>query len=288
MLFDPTVLVDHPTQMLAVVAIIMLGKSIAAAALVLAFRYPLRTALTVSVSLAQIGEFSFILAGLGVSLELLPVEGRSLILAGSLISIALNPLLFAGVAPFQRWLHERSSVVRILERPGDPLAQLPMETEEKYLSGQVVLVGYGRVGSRIAQALAEHGIPFVVVEQNREVVEKLRGRGMAAVRGDASGPAVLIQAHIAKAAMLVIAIPDTFSARKMMESARRLNPRIEIVVRTHDEEEATLMASERADRIFFGEHELAAGMSRHVLERFGKRPTPDVPGSAAVRVQHDR
>jgi CPA2 family monovalent cation:H+ antiporter-2 len=270
MLFDPLVVIEQPAAVLAVIAIIVLGKSIAAAGLVLAFRYPLSTALTVAVSLAQIGEFSFILAGLGVTLELLPVEGQSLILAGALISIALNPMLFGGLVPFLRWVRKHSSLARALERSDDPLAQLPMATEEQYLSGQVVLVGYGRVGRRIALALTEHGIPYVVAEQSREVVERLRSQGMAAVSGDASDPAVLIQAHVARASMLVIAIPDTFNARKMIQTARMLNPRIETVVRTHDEEEAALMSRESADRIFFGEHELARGMSRHVLERFGK------------------
>ncbi|MBY0429629.1 MAG: cation:proton antiporter, partial [Rhodospirillales bacterium] len=149
MLFDPTVLLKQPLQVLAVVGIIIIGKSVAAAALVLALRYPMNTALMVSASLAQIGEFSFILAGLGVNLGLLPVEGQSLILAGALISIAVNPLVFTMVKPIQVWLSSHSVPARMLERPVDPLAELPMATEEKYLSGQVVLVGYGRVGRRI-------------------------------------------------------------------------------------------------------------------------------------------
>jgi len=160
MLFDPHVLIDKPLQVLAVVAIIVVGKSIAAAGLVLAFRYPLNTALTVSASLAQIGEFSFILAGLGMSLKLLPPEGNSLILAGALISIAINPLLFGAIEPIQHWIRERSPLARLFERPDDPLAELPMSTDRKYLSKQVVLVGYGRVGKRLAQALTEHRHPL--------------------------------------------------------------------------------------------------------------------------------
>ena len=241
MLFDPMVLVERPLRVLAVVGIIVVGKSLAAAALVLAFRYPLNTALTVSASLAQIGEFSFILAGLGVSLKLLPVEGQSLILAGALISIAINPLVFASAKPLQVWICSRSKLARKLERPADPLAELPVSTDEKYLSGQVVLVGYGRVGRRIGKTLVEHGIPYVVAEQNREVVERLRAKDVAAVSGDASNPAVLIQAHIARAGMLVVATPDTFDVRQMITIARTLNPGIETVVRTHNEEEARLL-----------------------------------------------
>ncbi|MBL8450612.1 MAG: Kef family K(+) transporter [Dechloromonas sp.] len=270
MLFNPMVLVERPLQVLAVVGIIVVGKSLAAAALVLAFRYPLNTALTVSASLAQIGEFSFILAGLGVSLKLLPVEGQSLILAGALISIAINPLVFASVKPLQVWIRSRSTLAQALERSADPLAELPMSTDEKYLSGQVVLVGYGRVGRRIGECLAERSIPYVVAEQNREVVERLRAKGIAAVSGDASDPAVLIQAHIARASMLVVATPDTFDVRQMIKTARTLNPGIETVVRTHNEEEAGLLEREAAEKVFLGEDELAKGMSRYVLERYGK------------------
>ena len=130
-----------------------------------------------------------------------------------------------------------------------------------------MLVGYGRVGRRIVEALTERGVPLVVAEQNREMVEKLRERGVAAVSGDASDPAVLIQAHIARAHMLVIATPNTFSARRMIEIARMLNPGVETVVRTHSEEEAVLLQRENAGKVFMGEHELALGMTRHVIER---------------------
>ncbi len=269
MLFDPQILVNEPAKLLAILAIVMLGTPLVATALVLAFRYPLNTALTVGASMSQIGEFSFILAGLGVSLGLMSAQGQSLIVAAAIISIAANPLVFAALKPAQAWIRERSQLARRLERSGDPLAELPMSTGENYLSGQVVLVGYGRVGRRIAQALAEHRVPFVVAEENRERVEQLRKNGIPAVSGDAAEPAVLIQAHIAKAGMLVIATPDTVSVRRMAEIARTLNPAIEIVVRTHDEEEARLLATEQLGKVFFGEQELASAMTRHVLARRG-------------------
>ncbi|MGH8520297.1 MAG: YbaL family putative K(+) efflux transporter [Gammaproteobacteria bacterium] len=269
MLFDPDMLIREPLRVLVVVAIIVFGNSLAAFLIVLVSRYPLNTALTVSASLAQIGEFSFILAGLGVSLELLPVEGQSLILAGALISIALNPLVFQVLEPVQAWIRSRSNLARALERPDDPLAELPMTVDQNRLTGHIVLVGYGRVGRRIGEALNERGVPFVVAEQNRELVEQLRERGVPAVSGDASDPAVLIQAHIARARMLVIATPDTFHARQMIEIARTLNPAVETVVRTHTEEEAGLLQTENAGKVFMGEHELALGMTRYVLERIG-------------------
>ncbi|UUZ63283.1 Kef family K(+) transporter [Polaromonas sp. P1-6] len=267
MLFDPWVLLERPLQVLAVVGIIIVGKTLAAGLLVTAFRYPLNTALTVSASLAQIGEFSFILVGLGASLDLLPPEGQSLVLAGALISIALNPLVFKAVEPFQQWILARSAMARKLEARDDPMAQLPASTEAKYLSRHVVLVGYGRVGRRIAEALTANHIPFVVAEQNREAVERLREQGMPAVSGDASEPDVLIQTHIAQARMLVIATPDTLDVRQMIATARALNPSIETVVRTHNEAEAKLLDQENAGRVFLGEHELAQAMTRHVLER---------------------
>jgi len=274
MLFEPMVLVEQPMKVLAVTAIILVGKTLAAIALVLAFRYPLNTALTVGASLAQIGEFSFILAGMGVTLGLLPQQGYSLILAGALISIAFNPLAFAAIAPLQAWLRARSELARRLELRDDPLAQLPMSVDQALLSGQVVLVGYGRVGRRIAAALAERGIPFVVTEQNRELVEKLRAQHVPAVSGDAADPAVLIQAHVARASMLVIATPDTLNVRKMAETARTLNPAIEVVLRTHSDEEAALLQRENVGKVFMGEHELAQGMARHVLARM-ERPSGD-------------
>ena len=270
MLFEPAVLVEEPLHVLGVIAIIIVGKSIAAMGLVLAFRYPLNTALTVAASLAQIGEFSFILAGLGMSLGLLPAEGVSLILAGALISIALNPFVFAGIAPISRWLLQRSELARRLDRREDPFAELPMSTERKYLEGQVVLVGYGRVGRRIADALSERGIPYVVAEQNRELVEALRRKGVAAVSGDAADPAVLIQAHIADAAMLVIATPETLGVRQMAENARALNASIEVVVRTHSEDELQLLRKDAVGTVFLGEEELARGMTNHVLQRFAQ------------------
>jgi CPA2 family monovalent cation:H+ antiporter-2 len=142
--------------------------------------------------------------------------------------------------------------------------------EESLLTGHVVLVGYGRVGRRIAEALSEHSVPYVVVEVNRERVERLRERNVPAVSGNAAEPAVLIQGHVARASMLVIATPDTVDVRRMIEVSRMLNPKIGIVVRTHSDEEAELLRRENAGRVFMGEHELAAGMSRYVLERMGR------------------
>jgi CPA2 family monovalent cation:H+ antiporter-2 len=226
----------------------------------------------VSASLAQIGEFSFILAALGMSLGLLPELGQNLILAGAIVSIAVNPVMFKAIAPLERWVRARSAHARRMERSPDPLAELPANVTHERLTDQVVLVGYGRVGKRIAEELTRQGVHFVVAEQNREMVEDLRRRDQPAVAGNAAEPAVLIQAHIARAAMLVIATPDTFHVRAMIETAKALNPGIKVLVRTHNEEEARLLREETGGTVLVGEHELARSMTRHVLEGLAHAP----------------
>ena len=260
MLFDPQVVLSEPLAVLAVVAVIVVGKPLVAFSLVMLLRYPLNTALTVAVGLAQIGEFSFILAGLGLSLRLLPQEGLNLILAGSLISIAINPLLSYAVGPLQRWIRGRSRLARFLERPADPLAILPMSFTSELLTGHVVLVGYGRVGRRIGRALQERGMRYVVVESSRDLVEGLRASGLPAVTGDAVEAEVLIQAHIARAALLIVAMPDATRSCRMLEIARMLNPDIRSIARVHSDEEAELMQRERVGGVFYGEQELANAM----------------------------
>ena len=265
MLFDPRVLVEEPLRVLATVAVIVVGKSLAAVILVLALRYPVKTALTVAASLAQVGEFSFILVGLGMALDLLPKEGQSLVLAGALISIALNPLLFGAVGPIQAWLERHPRFASRLEPAESPLAELPSGTEARYLSNQVVLVGWGRVGKRIAEALSRRDIPYVVAEENREAVETLRQMGIPAVWGDATEPLTLVQAHIKDAKALVIATPETVQVRRMVEIARTLNPGVQVIVRSHNAEEAELLEKDGVGTVFVGETELARAMVEHVL-----------------------
>jgi CPA2 family monovalent cation:H+ antiporter-2 len=272
MLFDPAILVEQPLAVLATVAIILVGKSLAAVALVLVLRYPARTALMVAASLAQIGEFSFILAGLGMSLGLLPKEGQSLIVAGALISIAMNPFVFSAFESVHKWMSRRAMLAGRIEPPANALAELPMSTDPKYLAGQVVLVGWGRVGKRIAEALGRKGIPYVVVEENREFVAILRERGIPAVWGDATEAEVLIQGHIARARALVVATPETVLVRKMISVARQLNPAIQVVIRSHNLQEAELLQKDEAGTVFVGEIELARAMTEHVFEIVATKP----------------
>jgi CPA2 family monovalent cation:H+ antiporter-2 len=272
MLFDPVVLLERPLQVLGVTLIIVTGKSIAALLLVLALRYPLSTALTVSTSLAQIGEFSFILIALGTSLGVVPAEARSLVVAGALLSIALNPLFFSVIEPVRRWILKRSALARRLDTRLDPYAALPQSTESKYLAKHVVLAGYGVVGRVIADALAARNLPFVVIEQSRERVQGLRERGLAAVSGDVSDPMSLVQAHVAHAGLLVIAVSDTTEVRPMIENARQLNPRIPIVVRAGSEEEAALLEKEGIERVLHAKGALGQAMADAVIEAVERMP----------------
>lgn len=268
MLFDPMIVVRQPAQVLAVVAIILLGKSAASLAIVLGFRYPLHTALTISASLAQIGEFSFILAALGVSLGLLPPAVQSLVVAGALLSITLNPFVFRTVDPLERWIRARRGLADALERPAGAIANLPASVNEDELRDHVVLVGSGRVGTPIAEELARHGIPYVVVEQSRERAEALRARGLPVIYGDATRPEVLAGAHLERARLVVAAAPDAYQARAILAVAKRLNPDVEVIARTHSDEERAFLESSGASRALVGERELAVSLARLVLRHF--------------------
>lgn len=284
MLFDPAVILEEPLHVLATVAIVLVGKTLAAFAVVLLLRYPVRTAAIVAASLAQVGEFSFILAGLGMALGLLPKEGNDLILAAALISIALNPVMFSLVGPTERWLYRHTKFASKLDASANPLAELPMTTEAKYLAGHIVLVGWGRVGKKISRDLAAEGVPYVVVESNREFVESHRQGGGAAVWGDATDPLVLVQAHIREARALVIATPETVQVRTMVETARTLNPSVQVIVRSHNAEEADLLERDGAGKVFVGEHELARAMVSFALDTVGrKRNSGNIADAGAAR-----
>jgi len=273
MLFDPSVLWHAPGKLLLTVTIILVGKTLAAVGLVLLFRYPLNTALTVGASLAQIGEFSFILARLGVSLGLLQKEGQDLILAGAMVSIAVNAALFGALEPVLNWIRERSALARRLEARDDPLAQLPTTVDPARLTGQVVLVGYDSIGKQIAAHLQADHVHFVVAEENRDTVDSLRQVHVPAVTGDLRDPATLIQAHIARAAALIITIPDSLLIRQLVAMTRQLNATARILVHAASEEEAYLLRNDLSVEAFVLEQALAHGMSQAL-----NHGRPDHPG----------
>jgi CPA2 family monovalent cation:H+ antiporter-2 len=267
MLFDFNIILSHPLALAATLFIILFGKSIAALLIVLAFGHPMRTALTISASLAQIGEFSFILAGLGVGLQILPPEGRDLILAGALISIIANPVFFYVIdrlAP--------SPAPSAQPGPGAPSAPKPDEVVEEpvdvpvtSLSGHAVLIGYGRVGRVIGEELARRDLPFLVVEEQNKLAAELREKGVEVVSANGALSKVLEAANLKGARWLFVAIPDAFEAGQIVSQAREANPALPIIARAHSDAEVEHLTAHGATHTIMGEREIALGMLEFAL-----------------------
>ena len=258
MLFKPAILIEDPLAVLATLAIILLGKSLAAFAIIRLFRYPASTALLVSVSLAQIGEFSFILAGLGVDLGILPERGRNLILAGAILSILLNPLLFAGLDMLQAWRDKAKAEVKPVEPQEEGAAREPVRPTA--LNDHVVLVGHGRVGGVISESLAEKKVPLLVIENDDERLAELKAQGVEAIAGNAADPEIIAAANLGGARCLLVAIPDAFEGGQVVEQARKLNPKLTIIARAHSEAEVLHLKKHGASVVILGEHEIAHAM----------------------------
>ncbi len=263
MLFNPGILMEAPLSVLAVVAIIMLGKFIAAFGIVLLVRYPLQTALIVSAGLAQIGEFSFILIALGVNYELLPEKGQDLILAGAIISIALNPLMFHGANSFYAFIARNPHLRRHFNLKNDDLAHLK-DGQKEILSDHVVVAGYGRVGKHVCKSLKTDSRAVVVIDNNRERIGTLREKGYIAIVGDASDPDVLKECGIETAAALAIAVPDYFEAQRILQAARSLQPDVKIMVRAHNDEEMDYFRSQNVHMASTGAREIGEAMARSI------------------------
>jgi CPA2 family monovalent cation:H+ antiporter-2 len=265
MLFDPSILIREPLLVLATVLIIVAGKSVAAFGIVRIFGHPMSTALTISASLAQIGEFSFILATLGMSLGLLSPTGRDLILGGAILSILINPLLFVALDHLKPWLKQREQSTKNIDET-DP-------SSWPGLHGHVVLVGFGRVGHVVAASLTEHEQPFIVIEDNSDVVAALRSDGIPALYGNAAAPGMMEAANIAGAHWLLLAIPNPLEAGQILQQARKLNPKIDVVARAHSDAELVHFEKHGASHTIMGEHEIAKGMANWVLDG-GKQAVP--------------
>lgn len=259
MLFNPAIIIEEPLNVLAVVAIIMFGKSLAAFLIVLLFGYPLKTGLLVSASLAQIGEFSFILASLGITYNLLPPEGQNLILAGALISIALNPLTFVLSRKLYEAVNRTPKLSSVFNMDDQDLSHL-RRGEKSVLKDLVILVGYGNLGRHISQNIHDAHIDLVIVDSNRERVDQLREEGYIAIAGDGTHPDTLNEAAIEKAIALAIAIPDPFEARRIVEVARSLNPNIKILIRAHNDEEMDFFLEQEVDLALTGPREIGRRM----------------------------
>ncbi|MEP9349512.1 YbaL family putative K(+) efflux transporter [Xanthobacter sp. KR7-225] len=270
MLVDPEIVVKSPLPLLAALLIVVVGKSVAAYLLVRLFGYSQLTAFTISASLAQIGEFSFILATLGVSLGLMPAEARDLILAAAILSILANPFFFLVLDRFRA---KKAAAAAPVPPSGAQTPEPVLERTEK--AGHIVLVGYGRVGRLVADGLGAAGLPFLVIEDQEDRVEELRRAGFEVVDANAASPAAMEAANVAGARRLILAIPDGFEASGVLKKARALNPQIEIIARAHSDAEVGHLRQSGADFIIMGEREVARGMLAHVLA------SPAAPAASA-------
>ncbi|MCX7355177.1 MAG: Kef family K(+) transporter [Alphaproteobacteria bacterium] len=269
MLVDPMIVVREWWPVLATVLIIVLGKSIAAFLIVRAFGHGTGTALTISASLAQIGEFSFILAGLGVALGIIPDAARDLILAGAILSIFLNPFAFTVLDRLKPWIERRDGTDGMAAAAMPEAAVLP----RSILANHAVIVGYGRVGSAVGEALTERGQPYLVVEERKEIVDALRARGTETILGPLPPAALVEAANVAQARWMFVAVPNGFEAGQIVAEARQANPALEIVARAHSDAEVEHLSKLGAQRVIMGEREIARGMVDYA---FG-----DVPAALA-------
>ena len=262
MLFDPTILVRDFGPVLATFLIIIVGKSLAALAIVRLFGYGNATALTIAASLAQIGEFSFILAGLGVDLQILPERGRDLILAGAILSIIVNPFIFSWL---DRWLARAEARKAAALDVMEPMVPEPVpEFETTPLTDHVVLVGYGRVGKFISQKLKARDIPFIVVENNEDKLPQMKQDGIKPIVGNAADPAVAKAANIGEARCLLVAIPNSFESGQVVEQARKISPALPIIARAHSDAEREHLAKYGASAVIMGEQEIARAMVKGI------------------------
>ncbi|MBG6241059.1 MAG: Kef family K(+) transporter [Candidatus Symbiopectobacterium sp. Dall1.0] len=253
MLFDPMILVNEPMAVIITLAIIVFGKSAAAFVLVRLFGHSKRTALTISTSLAQIGEFAFILAGLGVVLGLLSEQGRNLVLAGAILSIMINPLLFTLL---ERYLEKTETIdEQIVEEAIEEEKQIPVD-----MCNHALLVGYGRVGSLIGAKLHQEGIPIVVIENSRARVDALREQGIKAVLGNATKVEIMELARLDCARWLLLTIPNGYEAGEIVAAAREKRPDLEIIARAHYDDEVSYITEHGANQVVMGEREIANSM----------------------------
>lgn len=280
MMFDPFSVMQHIWPVLGTLFIIVIGKSLAAFAIVLLFGYPIATALIISASLAQIGEFSFILAELGVGLKLLPEEGRDLILVGAILSIILNPVMFLLVDRLKPWLEQRrgaegaaaaispigpattaGQVATTGEKPEED--DVPTPTA---LTNHTILIGYGRVGSLVGAAMRQANEPLLVVEDADKTIARLKADGIETVTGNAAKEDVFAAANPTLAKRLILAIPNAFEAGRIALLARAANPTIEIVARAHSDAEVEHLEGLGANTVIMGEREIARGIVEAVLK----------------------
>jgi monovalent cation:H+ antiporter-2, CPA2 family len=263
MLFDPTILVRDPLPLLGTLFVVMIGTPTLAFILLRVLKQPFSTALTIAMGLAQIGEFSFILVGLGIELDVVNERARDLVLGASILSIFLNPGLFFLRKRVQSRLDRRrtasSSAMNQVATP----AKMVLPTTK--LRDHAILVGHGRVGSLVATGLREAGWTFLVIEAGDAAIAPLQEHGIEVIVGNAADPALLTSANVAHARLLLVAIPDAFEAGQIVHQARTANPAIDIIARAHFDEEVTHLTGLGAGTVVMGEREIARAMLDHTV-----------------------
>jgi CPA2 family monovalent cation:H+ antiporter-2 len=261
MIFDPLAMLESPAALMATLAIVLLAKPAAALAIVLVLRYPLRVALPVAISLAQIGEFSFILAALGKHLGVMPDEAVNTLVATAIISITLNPLLYRSIGPVERWLASRYPTA--IDVASDDGADTGVPTQ------RAIVVGYGPVGQTVAQLLLDNEIEPTVIELNLDTVRRLKAFDVRAIYGDASRPEVLAEAGIARAASLILTSGAGSLDEEVIRRAKELNPGVLVLARTQYVRELSKLQQAGADDAFSAEGEVALAFTVRILERLG-------------------
>jgi CPA2 family monovalent cation:H+ antiporter-2 len=262
MLFNPAILLQYPFALVATLFVVLFFNPVVAYLLVRVFQQPIATAITVGASLAQIGEFSFVLASLGMALKILPQQGQDLVLAAAIISILLNPFYFAAIA----YLKKRLQLVDVLPSK-QPTVEEPEELPESQLTEHAVIVGYGRVGTILGARLREDSRPYLVIEDRKQIADSIRQSGVEVIQGNAADPRVVKAANLPAARWLFIAIPDGFEAGQVAEQAHRINPKLDIIARAHSDAEVEHLQKHKANFVIMGEREIAFGMLDHA---FGK------------------
>jgi CPA2 family monovalent cation:H+ antiporter-2 len=256
MLLDPTILIRQPGPVIATFIIIVVGNALASFGMAYVLRSPIDRSATMAASLSQIGEFSFILAGLGVSLGVMPEAGRDFILTGAILSILVNPLLFYGLDHLKLWVPGAATSAPEEQRP---------ERQPTKLAGHAILIGHGRLGSLVADVLLKNGQPLLVIDERSEIAEQLRAKGAEVIIGGASELGIIEAANVAGARWLISAIPSAFESGNLIEQARAANPKLEIIARADSDDEREYLARYGASLVVMGEREIARGIAAHVL-----------------------
>lgn len=286
MMLDWRVILEEPWSILTMLAIIMIGKSLTAFCLVHFLRYPLHTSLNVGAALAQIGEFSFILAAQGIALGMTDQKMLSMVVASAILSIALNPLMFAMIPYVRRFSVRYFAWARAAAMLTDPYSVLPKETSRRMLMGQTILVGSGSVTRSVAKRLATDDVPFVCISEDKSFAEELREQKHAVISGDAADPMVLVQGHIVTAAQLMVIDIDPVKTLKVVEMAKQLNPELNIMARAGSRDEVEHLKQEGIANVYLDSESVSEVLTGNILDYYKKDEEQDGQDKARTQSAH--